>query len=32
MAIDSEPVSMRVMLADEETDIDLASLQGLWTV
>ena len=32
MAIDSETVSMRVMLADEETDIDLASLQGLWTV
>ena len=32
MAIDSETVSMRVMLAGEETDIDLASLQGLWTV
>jgi len=32
MAIDSEAVSMRVILADEETDIDLASLQGLWTV
>src|SRR5690349_17310189 len=32
MAIDSETVSMRIMLADEETDIDLASLQGLWTV
>jgi Uma2 family endonuclease len=32
MAIVSEKVSMRVMLADEETDIDLASLQGLWTV
>jgi Uma2 family endonuclease len=32
MALDSETVSMRVMLADEETDIDLAPLQGLWTV
>jgi Uma2 family endonuclease len=32
MAIDSKSVSMRVMLADEETDIDLAPLQGLWTV
>ena len=32
MAIDTEAVSMRVMLADEEMDIDLASLQGLWTV
>ena len=32
MAIDSETVSMRVILANEETDIDLASLQGLWTV
>jgi Uma2 family endonuclease len=32
MAIDSEAVSMRVVLADEETDIDLAPLQGLWTV
>jgi len=32
MAIDSEIISMRVMLAAEETDIDLVSLQGLWTV
>jgi Uma2 family endonuclease len=32
MTIDNEAVSMRVMLADEEMDIDLASLQGLWTV
>src|SRR5262245_12690905 len=32
MAIESDRVSMRVMLADEETGIDLASLQGLWTV
>jgi Uma2 family endonuclease len=32
MAIGSETLSMRVMLANEETDIDLSSLQGLWTV
>lgn len=32
MAIESEPVSMRLMLANEETDIDLGPLQGLWTV
>jgi len=32
MAIDNEAVNMRIMLADEEMDIDLASLQGLSTV
>ena len=32
LAIDGETISMRVMLADEETDIDPAPLQGLWTV
>jgi hypothetical protein len=32
MAIVSETVSMRVMLANEETHIDLATLQGLWSV
>lgn len=32
MALDFRSPSMRLKLADEETEIDLVSLQGLWTV
>lgn len=32
MAVDVWAPSMRLKLADEETDIDLAALQGLWSV
>ena len=32
MAVDMRAPKMRLKLADEETDIDLAALQGLWSV
>jgi Uma2 family endonuclease len=32
MAIDLHAPSMRLILADDETEIDLAALQGLWSV
>jgi Uma2 family endonuclease len=32
MVVDVRTPSMRLKLADEETDIDLAALQGLWSV
>jgi Uma2 family endonuclease len=32
MAIDLRAPSMRLKLANEETEIDLAALQGLWSV
>ncbi len=32
MSIETLPLSMRLRVADEETDIDLEALQGLWSV
>jgi Uma2 family endonuclease len=32
MALDIQTATMRLKLADDETDIDLAALQGLWSV
>ncbi len=32
MALDIQMASMRLKLADDETEIDLAALQGLWSV
>lgn len=32
MSLDSQPLPMRVWIGDQETDIDLAALQGLWSV
>ncbi|MEI8167074.1 MAG: hypothetical protein WCG26_11870 [Chloroflexales bacterium] len=32
MALDLHAPSMRLKLADDETEIDLVALQGLWSV